>query len=261
MYRIVSARFLGFFCLLCMLAGSHPALALDVFSLWRQPELAIEIFDGAWVEYRTQTVEGGKRSIEYTRLQCVGENGSYWTIEAVPMEETGNRLQPIPGEGWRFELSRTVLEREGNLLDYINTVIHWEGGTATSLSGEQWRDDPLLATSFPSGLPLSGLEEKDGTVRVVSGVELMCRQYVVAVHDTNTVALPRGEMKQYLYKEVGVAVHENVPFFNIAYAAERINTETAIIPQGRSRRPPPPTSRVQIMELVGYGRSAESTLR
>ena len=118
----------------------------------------------------------------------------------------------------------------------------------------------MLASTFSSVLPVNGLEEKDKTVRVVSGVELMCRQYVVAVRDTNTVALPRGEMKQFLYKEVGVAVHENIPFFNIAYAAERINTETSIVPKGRGRSAPPPVSRVQVMELIGFGRRAEPLL-
>ena len=39
--------------------GAQPACALDVFTLWRQPELPLRMEEGAWADYRSQVMAGG----------------------------------------------------------------------------------------------------------------------------------------------------------------------------------------------------------
>ena len=77
--------------------------------------------------------------------------------------------------------------------------------------------------------------------------------------DTGRVRLPRGELIQVSRDEVSVAVHDEVPFLGIAYAAQRVSTRSDFNSPGR-RRPPPPSTRIEIMELTGFGRDAKAVL-
>ena len=63
-------------CCLCLI-GARTVRALDVFTLWRQPEIPLQITEGDWVDYRTRTMAGGRRQPGLTRIVCLDrEHGS-----------------------------------------------------------------------------------------------------------------------------------------------------------------------------------------
>jgi len=260
--RIPTDRRLATPVLLCLLLSlPAAAFALDVFSLWRRPELTIDLRPGVWVEYRTQTIEGGRQQHDHLRAVCVAADEGGWTIEILPMRETDGGSAPVPGEGWVFDLSSDLVDREGDLVDHLRRVVHWQDGRARVLPDEEWREDPLVAASLRASRDAVETVVQEETVRVIADRELVCRQFSLTSADTGRVELPRGVLIQIDRRETSVAANETIPFLGVAYAAERSSTQSNFIGDGsRRRRAPPPSRRIEIMELVDFGENAVAQL-
>jgi len=242
-----------------LLAWTGGALALDVFTLWRQPEAVMRIAPGCRVDYLTTSLEAGRRRVELLRIQCVGESETDWTIEVLPLTETPDGREPLPGEGLRLTIGKGLADRAGSLVDYVREVVQWQEGEARSLPPEQWRDDPLTGAFLESDFVADSKSSEGRTTRVVGEADLLCEQFTLVADDTTRIDLPRGRMLQIHHREVSAAIHEEVPFLGVAYAAERTETRSELEPAGR-REPPPPSSRVEIMELLDFGTDAVSCL-
>lgn len=244
-----------------LLLGAPPASALDVFTLWRQPEVPFSIREGAWADYRTQVMAAGRREHGITRLACLsradGTDDEAWLLEILPLaeQEDGSRT-PVPGEGVRLRVDRSLAARQGSLLDAVLDARHWQGGESTTLTREELRDNPLVAASLEDAFLAGTVENQDPTTRVVGARELLCRQMVLTATDTSAADLPAGRMIQETLREISVAVHDEVPFLGLVYVAERVRAESRLDPPSRRFRPPPPQVRVEIMELVGFGTDA-----
>ncbi len=91
---------------LSMLATAGPAAAFDLFTLWQQRELDLRIEVGDWADYRSVSIESGRRREGVSRLQCVGEDAEGWRLEVVSVIDTDDGLTVVPGEGWSFLLAR-----------------------------------------------------------------------------------------------------------------------------------------------------------
>ena len=74
--------------------------------------------------------------------------------------------------------------------------------------------------------------------------------------DTMRVALPRGALQQISTREISAAVNGEVPFLGLAFASERTTTSGRIDPPSPERRLPPPSVKVETMELLGFGTGA-----
>ena len=97
-----------------LLAAANPAAALDVFTLWRQPEVPLRLEAGAWVDYRTQVMTGGRRQHGVTRLACLGRDGggedASWILEILPLAERDDgALVPIKEDAVRLEVAPALL--------------------------------------------------------------------------------------------------------------------------------------------------------
>ncbi len=244
-----------------LLVGAPPACALDLFTLWRQPELPLSIREGAWVDYRTQVMTGGRSEQGITRLACMdrdhGTDDEAWVLEILPLyEHADGTRSPLPGEGVRLRVSRGLARREGRLLDSVLEARHWRDGEVVPLSQEELREDPLIAASLEDAFLAGVVEQQEPTTRVIEGRELLCRQLVLTVADTSVADLPAGRMIQETVREISVAVHDEVPFLGLAYVAERVRSESRLDPPSRRFRPPAPQVRVEIMELVAFGQGA-----
>jgi hypothetical protein len=251
------AALLGAAALCLFLPWARPVRALDVFTLWRQPELPLVLATGSWADYRTQVMAGGRREQGAMRVACVGrtEGGDAgWVVELLPLEEADDgSLHPLPGEGVRLVLSDAVAERTGNLLDRVLRVTRWAQGQPAEITSEQLREDPLVAASLETEFVPDRTEPKEDATRIISGQVLMCRQFVMSATDTQSVELPAGRLVQVTTREVTAAVHEDIPFLGLAYAAERIRAESTLNSPNSRFEPPPPQIRVEIMELVDFG--------
>ncbi len=246
-------------------SGVRPARALDVFTLWRQPELPLRMEEGAWADYRTQVMAGGRREEGLTRIVCLGqEHGSdddTWLIELLPLtEQPDGSLVPVPGEGARLRLSRRLLDRQGHLLDSIVEVEKWRDGIPEKVSRDQLLEDPLVSASLDSEFSPDTTESRDPTTRVIDGTQFLCDQFVMCAADTQIADLPAGRMIQMTTREITAAVNREIPFLGVAYAAERVRSESKLDPPSRKFSPPPPQVRVEVMELVGFGFQALPTL-
>lgn len=254
------AALLGAAALFLVLPWARPVRALDVFTLWRQPELPLVLATGSWADYRTQVMAGGKRESGALRVACVGriEGGDPgWVVELLPLEEADDgRLFPLQGAGVRLVLSDAVSLRTGNLLDMVFKVTRWSDGQPAEITPEQLREDPLVAASLETEFVPDQTVAKDDATRIVSGRDLMCRQFVMSAVDTQSVDLPAGRLVQVTTREVTAAVHEDIPFLGLAYAAERIRAESSLDSSSSRFEPPPPQIRVEIMELVDFGTGA-----
>lgn len=242
-----------------------PATALDVFTLWRQPEIPLTIEPGMWVEYRTLVMAGGRHQEDLMRLVCVGvdcgEDGDGLLFELLPLTEDDQGLRtPAPGEGLRICISPVLLERDGRLIDAVRQVVHWREGVPRALTPEEWREDPLVAASFSNDFTAQEVETAGPTNRVIEERQLACEQFVFSAADTESVDLPAGRMVQITSREISVAVHDDVPFLGVVYAAERIRAESKLDTQSQRLAPPPPRARVEIMELLAFGRDGQSVL-
>ncbi|MHB8078960.1 MAG: hypothetical protein ACYDIE_06880 [Candidatus Krumholzibacteriia bacterium] len=244
-----------------MLAGGASASALDLFTLWRQPELPLRLVPGAWADYRSSTLEGGQQSVAAMRIQCVGRAADgAWEIEMLPLLRRPEGAVPEAGEGWVLLLSERVARREGDLADLVRKVVHWQAGQATELSAAQWREDPLVSSSLRAAFRPQTTRAAGESVRVVGGRELLCRQYELAAAETTRVTLPRGTLVQTTLREITAAVHPEVPFLGLAFATERTTTASHVEPPRPGRRDPPPAVRVELMELLAFGGDARRTL-
>ncbi|NTV04485.1 hypothetical protein HGA89_06215 [bacterium] len=244
--------------LLALLAPGGAA-ALDVFTLWQRAEAPLSLAVGDRVDYSATTLEAGRRTTELLRVQCVADGPAGWQLEILPLEATRSGLAPRPGEGLRLVLSHDVSRREGDLAGLVSRVVQWSGGRGRDLDPAQWRDDPLAASLLDADFRPDAVTSQGETTRVVEGRDLLCRQFTLVAADTARITLPRGEMVQVHRREISAAVHPGVPFLGLAFAAERSETSATVIPAGR-RSPPPPTQKVETMELVGYGRDAKPAL-
>ncbi len=255
------------FCVMAwvFLTVATPALALDVFTLWRQPMIPIEMHEGAWADYRTQVMAGGRREHGLTRIVCLdrqaGTDEDSWLVEILPLTEDQDGLRtPLPGEGVRMRVSRALLKREGRLLDAVSEIVQWKEGVATSTTVEQLRDDPLVAAALQDEFIAAEIEVGKATHRVIQERQYLCDQFVFTAADTQAADLPAGRMIQETTREISAAVNSEIPFLGLAYATERIRSTSRLDPPSRRFSPPPPTVRVEIMELVGFGGGAQPVL-
>jgi hypothetical protein len=248
----------GAFALLT-LAAPGDAGALDVFTLWRRAEAPLSLAVGDRVDYNSTTLEAGRRTTDLVRVQCVADGPDGWLLEILPLASSPRGLAPLPGEGVRLVLSHDVARREGDLAGLVRRVVQWSGGKSRSLDPGEWREDPLVASLLDADFRPDDVTAQGATTRVVGGDDLLCSQFTLVAADTVRITLPRGEMIQIHRREISAAVHPGVPFLGLAYAAERSETRAQVIPAGR-RSPPPPTQKVETMELVGYGRDAAPAL-
>jgi|GEM_PF-1539835 len=251
--------------LLLFVLTSTPAAALDVFTLWRQPMIPLQMIEGSWADYRFQVMAGGRRETSLTRVACLGRrHGSddrAWILELLPLHEDGDgNLAPVPGEGVRLRVSRRLLRREGRLMDSVLSVRQWRDGVAENLSPEQLREDPLISMSLNAEFQPEVFEVKGQATRVVGGHDLLCDQFVLSEADTQSVDLPAGRMIQVSVREVTAAINSEIPFLGLAFATERQRSESTLDPPSRRFSPPPPQIRVEVMELLGYGAGAVPVL-
>lgn len=253
---------LGAAALTVLVSWARPGRALDVFTLWNRPELPLTLEEGAWADYRTQVMAGGRREEGALRVACTGRDADgAWIIELLPMDEVEPAvLVHRAGEGVRLVLDPAVSDRRGHLLEAVRSVTRWRGGVPEEVSPAQLREDPLVAASLDTEFVPDRVEPKDDATRIVSGREMMCRQFVMTSEDTESVDLPAGTMVQVTTREVTAAVHDAIPFLGVAYAAERVRAESRLDPPSRRFDPPAPRARVEIMELVDFGEGASPLL-
>lgn len=251
--------------LLCVVSGVRPARALDVFTLWKQPQIPLRLVEGEWADYRFEVMSGGRQERSLTRVACLdragGSDDGAWVVEILPLaEDQDGRLTPVAGEGLRLRLSRRLLTRTGSLLDHVLNARQWTAGKASELTADQLREDPLLADSFREDFTAATAQKGTPTTRVVGGVQYLCDQTVMAAADTQLATLPGGRLRQVTVRELAAATHGDLPFLGLAYASERVRSESTLDPAEGRLRPPPARVRVEVMELVAHGRGARPAL-
>ena len=248
-----------------VVSGVRPVRALDVFTLWKQQELPLRLEEGAWVDYRSQVMAGGRRDEGLTRIVCLdlqhGSDEETILIEILPLHEyPDGRFEPVPGEGARLRLSRSMMDRQGDLLDAVVSAEKWQDGVVEKVTPDQLRNDPLVSASLDAEFVPDSTERKDPTNRVVQGVQYLCEQFVMSVEETRSAALPAGTMIQSTTREITAAVNSDIPFLGLAFATERVRSESVLDPPSSKFTPPPPQIRVEVMELLGFGWGALPTL-
>lgn len=255
---------MGRLILLLMVLLAGPSFALDLFTLWRQPEIPLNLEAGAYVDYRSQVMAGGRREEGLTRVVCLSGSADEGDIilELLPLRELPDgSLEPLEAQGAVVRLNRSILEREGSLLQAVNSVQHWQDGQVRDITAQELRDDPLISTSFVSDFVPDEVHSQQSTTRIVAGRQFTCRQWIMASADTQSVVMPAGRMNQISSREIAAAVHEEIPLLGLAYASERVRAVSSLDPPNRKIPLPPDRIRVEVMELVGYGRGARSHLQ
>jgi hypothetical protein len=246
-----------------MVAG-QPAVALDVFTLWRQPEIPLAIVEGDWVDYRTQALAGGRQEVSLTRIVCLdrasGSDDESWLLELLPLVEDEGVTKPVPGEGVHLRVSRALLNRKGNFLDAVIASTQWRDGVSHTMTADELRDDPLVAATLASDFRPDQTEQKDATTRIVEGTQFVCEQFVMSAADTQSATLPAGQMIQTTTREIVAAIHPDIPFLGLAYVSERVRAESRLDPPSRRMKAPAPRVTVEVMELVAFGHGAVSVL-
>lgn len=245
--------------------GGDSAQALDFFTLWRQPNIPLQMIEGSWADYRTQVMAGGRRETDQVRISCLGrEFGSdddSWILELLYLEETDDgSLEPVPGQGTRLRVSRDLLKRQGQLLDHVLEIHQWRDGKAERVSPQDVKNDPLMAASLSSDFAPDNLEISGQTTRVIQGRQLICDQFAMTAADSQTARLPAGEMVQVSTWEVTAAVSSEIPFLGLAYVTERVRSESRLDPPNKRMQMPPARIRVELMELVAFGTGAQPVL-
>jgi len=263
--ELSAVRIMGALALVIFLFSAVPAPALDLFTLWRQPEIPLHIEEGSWVDYRSQVMAGGRREEGLTRLVCLsradGSDDETFLLELLPLDEQKDgSLLPMVGQGAQVRIRRDVLHRQGSLMQAIVSVHHWQDGQVREITPEELRDDPLISTSFTSDFVPDEVSNQQATTRIVSGRQFTCRQWILASADTQSVVMPAGRMNQISTREIAAAVHEEIPFLGLAYASERVRAVSSLDPPNRKIPVPPARIRVEVMELVGFGFNARAHL-
>lgn len=242
--------------LLC-LSGARTVRALDVFTLWRQPEIPLRLVEGSWVDYRTRTMAGGRREESLTRIACMdrsqGSDDKTWLLELLPLVEQDGAMKPVPGEGVQLRLSRDLLNREKSFWDAVVEAVQWRDGQAQKVSVAEMQADPLVAATLASEFIPDRTEQKDPTTRVVQGTQFLCDQFVMTAADTQVAELPAGRMIQVTTHEIIAAVHEDIPFLGLAFVSERVRADSHLDPPSRRFKAPAARVRVEVMELVAFG--------
>ncbi len=256
--RLSAVRLIAFSALLLVLTPVSPAAALDLFTLWRQPEIPLNIVEGGWVDYRNQVTAAGRREESLTRLLCLsredGSDDSTFLLELLPLQEKKDgSLVPVPGQGAQVRVSRDILLRQGALLKSIIEVHHWQDGQVQEITPQELRDDPILSMSFTSDFVPDEVSSQHETTRIVAGHQFTCRQWSLASADTESVVMPAGRMNQISTREITAAVNDGIPFLGLAYASERVRSVSSLDPPNRKIPVPPARIRVEVMELVGFG--------
>lgn len=256
---------IGALALIVLLLPTGPAVALDLFTLWRQPEIPLRIEEGSWVDYRSQVMAGGRREEGLTRVSCLteaeGSDQKTFLLEILPLhEQQDGTLIPIPAQGAQVRVLRDVLKREGSLMQAIVSVHHWQDGRPQEITPQELRDDPMISTSFTTDFVPDEVSNQQSTTRIVRGHQMTCRQWILASADTQSVVMPAGKMNQISTREIAAAVNEEVPFLGLVYASERVRAVSTLDPPNRKIPVPPARIRVEVMELVGYGFDARSHL-
>jgi hypothetical protein len=160
----------------------------------------------------------------------------------------------------RLRISRDLLERKGRLIDAVLEVQQWQEGRPLDLTEDQWRDDPLVASSFSREFQAQIVENKGQSTRVVEGRQFLCDQFFWSAADTQIADLPAGRMIQETSRELTAAIHPEIPFLGLAFVTERVRSESRLDPPSRRFSPPPPQVRVETMELMGFGLDARPLL-
>ena len=250
--------------LVLLAAGALPASGLDLFALWRQPEVPLHLEVGAWSQYQRQSLTSGRREEDLLQIQCLAPGPDHpdatWLLEILPLVSSDTGLAPIAGEGLRLWFSDALQTRQGDLLDAVLAVQRWQDGTATTLPHEQWHDDPLISDTLVGQLPLTDATDQGSTVRVIGGLDLTCQQLAFTAVDTLSKKLPAGTLVQVTTQEVTAAVNPAIPLLGVAYAAERLRAESTLTPPSRRFPAPPPQIRVETLECVGFGNDARPWL-
>lgn len=260
-----AVRFMKILTMVFTLSLVTPAAALDLFTLWRQPEIPLNIVEGGWVDYRSQVTAAGRREESITRLSCLtraeGTDDETFLLELLPLIELKDgTVSPIDGQGAQIRVSREVLRRQGALLKAIVSVHHWRDGQVQEITPEELRDDPMISTSFTSDFIPDEVSSQHATTRIVAGHQFTCRQWILASADTQSVVMPAGRMNQISTREIAAAVNDEIPFLGLAYASERVRSVSTLDPPNRRIPVPPARIRVEVMELVGFGTDARSHL-
>ena len=226
--------------------------------------IPLQMIEGGWADYRAVRIDAGRRSEDLIRVQCVGRAGQGdddgWLVEMIPLREVDGGLEVVPGEGVLIRFAGRLLQREGDLVDLVERVVSWEDGQAREMTPAEWRDDPLVSVSLAEEFEPETTDVAGQSIRVVAGLELSCDQFEMVDADTQVVALPRGRLEQISRREVTVAINSRIPFLGIAYAAERTRAESRLDPPSERFPLPAPTSRVETMELIGFGNGAVGRL-
>ncbi|HOX25813.1 MAG TPA: hypothetical protein PLL30_10410 [Candidatus Krumholzibacteria bacterium] len=247
----------------CWLAlAPAAASALDLFTLWQRPELPLDLAAGQWADYRRQALTEGRRTDDLLRIQCLGQDAQgRWLLEVLPLVETDPAVfAVVPGEGLRLWFSGALAERTGSIVDAVDEVRLWRDGEEQVLDRREWRRDPLVTASFSGEFRPELVEEREATVRVISGRELTCRQMVFAAADTQVARLPNSTMTQTSSQEVSAAVNPSIPLLGLAYVTERLRAESRLDPPSDRLSPPPPQIRVEILECIDFGSGARPAL-
>ena len=142
---------------------------------------------------------------------------------------------PLPADGVQLTVAASILGRDGSLLDHVLEARRWLDGRWEPFDRQDLRRDPLLASSLEQDFVAGRVQADPPTTRVIGGRELLCDQFTLAAADTQVAALPAGRMIQVTSREIAVAVHPEVPFLGLAYAAERVRAESSL---GSPQQPP-----------------------
>lgn len=219
-----------------LLLPAVEASALDFFTLWRQPQIPLQITEGAWADYATQVMSGGRREADIVRIACLdhagGSDDRSWVFELLYLEEKDDgSLVPRPGEGTRLRIARDIVGRQGALLDHVLEIESWTAGVPETITPEQLQDDPLIANSLAAEFTPERVEIGAQTTRVIAGHQLLCDQFAMTAADTQIARLPAGEVIQVSTWEVVAAVNSEVPFLGLAFVSERVNSESRLDPE------------------------------
>jgi len=259
--RLIKPAVAVAFVFLLAVVPVNSASALNLFTLWQQQEIPLQISEGSWVDYRGQTMAGGRRQTSLTRVACLstkdGSDGDSWILEIYPLDEQSDgSMVPQPGQGVRFRLSRDVLGRTGSLLDGISNVEQWQDGVVTRLSNDQWRKDPLLQVSLTDDFHPQEVSTDSPTTRFISGQQFLCDPFIFTESDTQSVVLPSGKMTQIRSHIVTASVNSELPFLGLAFITEKVTAASKMDPPSKRFPDPMPSVTVEIMELIGFGMGA-----
>jgi len=228
------------------------ALALDLFTFWNDPDIALVAETGDWALYRMITLDAGRRTEDLVRFRCESVDDDGWRLTVYPVVENDEGFSDVPSDAWSFTLDRDAPADAASLADHVSDVVRMIDGEPRAIADREWKEDPLLNASLGDGFAPDVRERTGDTTRVVGGRDLLCGGLKLASRDSTRIELPRGVLLQIHTRDVSVALHQDVPFLGVVFASERGETRSELDPPGR-RRQPPPRQRIETMELIDFG--------